>query len=128
MQQLIHYTKKGLFILIAIQILNIGLFAQDLPSTTVNGQEQNIINSITEYVAEVMLNKSDAFPEEHQNGHDKTPAANHFKIQLVECCKLTSNAFNIPATISEDKIVYSLISENSFRDYIAEITPPPPKA
>ena len=127
MQQLIQHIKKGLLILISIQIINLGLFAQDLPKSIVNGQEQNVINSITEYVAEMLLGKTNAFPEEHQNRHDKTPAANHFKIQLFECYRLIPSNFNIPTTITDDKIIYSLVSENSFRDYIVEITPPPPK-
>ncbi len=128
MQQLILSIKKGLLIILAIQVINLGLFAQDLPNAIVDGQEQNVINSITEYIAEMLLDKANAFPEEHQNGHDKTPAAHHFKIQLFECSKSTPNTFNIPLAITQSKINYGVLSENSFRDYIAEITPPPPKA
>lgn len=126
MQNFSKHIKKIILVFVAMQILNTGLFAQDFPTAT-NGQ--NVINSITEYVAEILLNKGDVFPEYHQH-HQKHNKHSHsflFKVQQYILFKHT--AHNTSFAFKEQNLENKYVLENYIRlqEVIFDITPPPPK-
>ena len=128
MQRLFTHTKHFFLLLVALQILNTGLFAQDF--TVSASANQNIINSVTEYVAEVVLNKGNVFPEHplHNTKHHKHSHSFLLKVQQYVLFK------HIPSTTSftfyEQNIAAKYVFQNNIRlqDVIFDITPPPPKA
>jgi hypothetical protein len=81
MQQPIHYIKKFIIFLIALQILNVGLYAQDYTDIDTS---VNIINSVTEYFAEVVCHKKDAFPEnDNDNQKSETHTLKHAIVKAM---------------------------------------------
>ena len=121
----LHITRF-IILIIALQILNLGLFAQDFPPlvTTAVTPEINIINSVDEYIAEVVLHHKDAVPENNNNPQKDLQAHKHIDIKLISFPKpqynlaariYYHNKFALPVT------AYSYLFSNS-------IYPPPPKA
>jgi hypothetical protein len=127
MKKLIENINKLILLIIALQILNLGLFAQNIPTAVSSASiDQNIINSITEYIAEVLLKKKDAFPENNNTtNYDKNTATFHYKV----------TSFNLFAEtivhpfllINESNKNYCSLKEDNVIDCISEINPPPPK-
>jgi hypothetical protein len=79
------YLSSFIIAVVALQVLNLGLYAQDFETIpTFNGKQTNIINSVTEYVAEVLMQKKNAFPEKkeasNQGGHEFVYKFQPFKI------------------------------------------------
>jgi hypothetical protein len=113
--------------LLALLVMNTGLYAQNFQVATLDGQSFNIINSVTEYIAEVILQKQNAFPEDGKsNPHQQQKHHLHVKAHVVkEVCenKLTQNIKFTP--IAE---TISSSSAYIYNSYTVEITPPPPKA
>lgn len=129
MQQLKANIKKVFLFFVAMQILNTGLFAQDF--SVAAPDNQNIINSVTEYIAEVILNKIDFFPEQHQqhnHGHHKNHHSLLHKVQQYVLFKHTPVATYF--AISEQSINNKYVLDNNInlQEVIFDITPPPPKA
>jgi len=122
----LHIARLAILIA-ALQVLNIGLFVQDfqqLPSSSSSISENNIINSVFEYVSEVVFENVNAVPE-HNNNADKNFQTNkHFTIKMVQLkqYKLTINSF---AFISKQN--FPLTDTYSYL-FFNEINPPPPKA
>lgn len=113
-----------------MQILNVGLFAQEFPPNPTISNNLNIINSVTEYIAEVVLNKADAFPESHNNPSSKHHKHNHsllYKVQQFNLINLPYSSmlsFNFRAYTKNRfyALDFNLLPTMSF-----DITPPPPK-
>ena len=123
-------TKNILFFLVAFQILNMGLFAQDIPVLALNTPTQNHINSVTEYIAEVSLGIKDAFPEgQHQNKSDKKSrhTSFHSKSLQFNLYKSNSSYFTISSNPSLIITLHGWLLEKKFQNFVAETTSPPPK-
>jgi hypothetical protein len=73
MQQPFQHIKKVILLLIAMQILNNGLFAQDV---LYNSGEAAIIHSVTDYIAKNIFHKT---------------SSRLALVTIVTDCKLTSN-------------------------------------
>lgn len=126
------HIKKIVLTVIAIQVLNIGLFAQDVEqyNTSIH-QANDVVNSVTEYVAEVLLNKEHNLPdktksnshEHHKSSSNTHIKTTHFKLAIQKSYTNT-NAFC--------QVVYQQYSITNFIEnlptIIFDITPPPPKA
>lgn len=128
MRQLNTNIKKVFLLIISLQILNIGLFAQDYD---VPYNELNIINSVTEYVAEIVLEKTDSFPEKHsRHNHNHHKHSHSFHLKTQQCVLFkhipVATSFAINAKRLENK--YFLANDIRLQDVIFDITPPPPKA
>lgn len=111
-------------LLMALQILNLGIDAVDfqpLQSTASLG-DFNYMNSLTEYVSEIVLGHKDIFPEfQKESPSSKSQCIKHFSIKL---CELT--IFTPLLTVPANNIVYnSLINEKDTYRYIKEINHPP---
>src|SRR4051812_27278853 len=120
------YLSSFIIAVIALQVLNLGLYAQDFETVpTVNGKQTNIINSITEYVAEVVMQKKNAFPEKkeasNQSGHETVYKFQPFKI-------LFSNSQEQQYIIVSTASNYNIFSLAHYTNCSTDIVSPPPKA
>lgn len=117
---------KSITLVVALQILNISIYAQDINVLQQKGSITyiNEVNSIAEYVGEVVLKHPDVFPEYPQDGHKELQFSKHFdltpsSIQKMKVQSNTINAFN--NYVFPNKEDYSFL-------FFEEINPPPPKA
>lgn len=119
-----------LLIILAMQILNVGLFAQEFPQNSISSNNLNIINSVTEYIAEVILEKTDAFPENQNSNHTKHSKNSNsflFKIQQFNLFSLDHKSYVSNFKSSSLKIQYCKTSALQYSSVCFDITPPPPK-
>ncbi len=128
MQATTLYIKNFLLLIISVQILNSGLFAQDFPTKS---KDQNVVSSVTEYIAEVLLNRADFFPEHLKKSnptHHKNPHSLLHKVQQYNLIK--HNVSNVCFVFKEEKKAaeYNSINNTFFQSIIFDIIPPPPKA
>ena len=119
------YISRFIVVLVALQILNLGLYAQDFTVIQkCNGADLNIINSVTEYVAEIVMKKANAFPEKkekpNQSEHESIYKFQPFKIYA-------SNTNQVIDQISVEHLIYSRFIVNVYINHTADITAPPPK-
>lgn len=129
MAEVIKNIKLIIIFILAILILNTGLIAQDL--TTNLSANQNIINSVTEYVAEVLLNKGNVFPENHNTHHQKQNKQSHnslFKVQQSVLFRHYPQQTVFAFNIQETKNKYVIENDIRLQNVISEITPRPPQA
>jgi hypothetical protein len=124
----IHIAKLLTFI-VALQILNLSIFMQDFDPLNTHPQtigEINEINSIVEYVAEVVLDHENALPEYEQENteHKDLQSHKHMPIKLITFDELVTE---ITPPVFKRTFHYPL---NDSRTFVLskEITPPPPKA
>lgn len=110
-----------------LQVLNLGLYAQDFENIAKdkNGNEPNIINSVTEYIAEVVMHKENAFPEKKEspnqnNSHDNLIKFQPFKIAIHHC----NDKVNLLAQ-AEHK--YNSFVLSIYTNHSSDIIAPPPK-
>lgn len=120
------YLSNFIVALVALQVLNLGLYAQDFETvSTTNDKQANIINSVTEYVAEVVMQKKNAFPEKketsNQGGHEAVYKFQPFKI-------LFSNIQEQPPIIVSTVTSYNIFSLVPYTNCSTDIISPPPKA
>ncbi len=130
MKQAIKHINKIILVILAIQVLNVGLFAQEFPANSVVTNQQNIINSVTEYIAEVVLQRKDSFPESHHHhNHQHHKNTNSFLFKVQQFNLINVNHINIVSFFSpiSEKAKYQNIAILSLPIISFDITPPPPK-
>ena len=116
-----------MLLLLALQIMNTGLFAQPFGTIVLKNSSSNIINSLTEYTPEVLLQKKGGFPKNQKTNTDQKHKHNsHIKLHVVKA--VCDNKLTI--TAKSFLINTNLFYTNTFiySSYAKEITPPPPKA
>ena len=126
MNKLYSYIAHTFTFLVALQILNMGLFVQDFDALNSSSSisDQNIINTVVEYVSEVMLNKVNALPENNNKANKDLQVHKHFTVKLIE---LRKPFIAIPGLKFNSRIHYPL-TESYYYQFCKEINPPPPKA
>lgn len=116
---------KFITLIVALQILNVSIYAQDISwlQQKHSFAYSNEINSVAEYIGEVILKHSNEFPEYPNDGHKTMQYSKH-----VDLSNFSFQPFNIPvspstfsAYIYPHKIDYNFL-------FFKEINPPPPKA
>lgn len=118
-----------LLLLVALQILNLSIYMQDFEPLNTHHYtigEVNEINSIVEYVAEVVLQHKNALPEYHQqnNDHSAMQLHKHAPIKMITFEDLQpKRAF----CVTKHSYIHPLNEAYQFL-YFKEINPPPPKA
>ena len=123
----IHIAKLLTFI-VALQILNLSIFMQDFDPIDTHRNtigEFNEINSIVEFVAEVVLDNTNALPEYHQQnmGHNMMLQHKHAPVKMVTFDDLQpARVFYTPSR----EYIHPLNEAYDFL-YFREINPPPPK-
>ena len=121
----VHIAKFFLTI-VAVQIFNLSIYAQfNSIESEHNIGDFNSIDSVTEYVAEVLLHHTNAFPEFEKNGthKDQHPHKN-FSIQLFNDLQ---NPQTNQSYVQRKSGTNSLINGYQYL-FFKEINPPPPKA
>ena len=123
------YISNFIVALVALQVLNLGLFAQDFETAlTANGKEINIINSVTEYVAEVMMKKKNAFPERKEASNQNNQSSHEllFKFQpfKIVCNNPQERQYIATQTAPNYNIFFLAPYTNCDKDIVS----PPPKA
>jgi hypothetical protein len=119
------HIAQFITLIVALQILNMGLFVQDFQYNVSSSIcDQNIINSVVEYVSEVVLKKNNAMPEDDNNTHKDYQAHKHTILKLIEL-EMQSLAFTAPINTETNK---APLKENYYFQFCKEINPPPPKA
>ena len=119
------YLSYFIVALVALQVLNLGLYAQDFEAAQQsNGKELNIINSVTEYVAEVVMQKHNAFPEKKE----KPNQSDHESAYKFQPFKIFFRTINLPlqAAVAQH-ISYGSFIVNPYINHTTDITSPPPK-
>lgn len=107
-----------------IQIVNIGLFSQNIPITlTDNCEPVNVINSVAEYVAEVLMHKKDAFPE--RNNTEKGLYTSITKILTFNLYCEKSYDFFFPLKDKNPK--HRVSNEHALKLISYDIILPPPE-
>ncbi|HWB25335.1 MAG TPA: hypothetical protein VG738_07635 [Chitinophagaceae bacterium] len=127
MKQFRTYIQHFVTLVVALQILNLSVYEryneQNNPRHTIG--EPNQIDSMIEYVAEIILNHQNAFPE--NGAHNRQSNSSH----TLKHANFTLITFRKPSGIKR----YGLIStiniplKQEYKYLFArEIIPPPPKA
>lgn len=121
------YLSFFIVMLVALQVLNLGLYAQDFSALErdVYGYKPNIINSVTEYVAEVVMNKHNAFPErrERPNQSDHNPV---YKFQPFKIYASNADALHKHEIAISHNYAGYLVP--AYINHTTDITSPPPKS
>jgi hypothetical protein len=121
------HIARFITFLVALQILNMGLFVQDfqsLASSPVAIADHNIINSVVEYISEVVLNKVNSIPENNSKSNRDLQAHKHFIVKIIE---LKKPYILLPQFIAQAEIKFPR-TESYYYQFCKEINPPPPKA
>jgi len=119
---------KFLLLVLAIQILNLSVYGRECADAVEYGSigEYNQMDSVVEYITEILLDYKDAFPE---NGHNNRRAGmlHQFKHITIKMVSVRKKAFIQSAFFVINHPKPSL--KNSYKYLFAgEITPQPPKA
>lgn len=125
-KKVIHIIRFVFLWVIALQILNLSTDSIDFhPMATASISEFNDLNSITEYISEIVLDHVNAFPENEQRTNNKTQSIKHIDIKIY---KPTDLALNL--NTNYQMLVSYIFPSDETDSYLfsKEITPPPPKA
>jgi hypothetical protein len=123
------YLSSFIIAVVALQVLNLGLFAQDFETIpTVNGKQANIINSVTEYIAEVVMQKKNAFPEKKESSNQNNQSSHElvFKFQpfKISFSDTQERQYIATQTAPNYNIFFLAPYTNCYKDIVS----PPPKA
>lgn len=127
MQQCKYHISRFILTIVALQILNMSVYANDVSpyyfKVNNNISANNEVDCFAEYVGEIMLGYTNSFPE-HKNHNTKDAMfMKHISFKLIQ------HNFSLPVllnaeTVSEKKTDYIQTYQYLFYQ---EINPPPPK-
>ena len=122
----VHIIRNLFVEVMAILVLNVSIDAIEFEpiAATVTLGDFNYINSMAEYIAEIVLGNKDAFPEyQKESTSTKSQFAKNLSLKLYHQDHFTyspSYTFNNVCYIVPLKEEYNYL-------YFKEINPPPPK-
>lgn len=119
-----YIATRAVVLLLAIQILNLSVNSIDFkPFETSNITEFNDINTILEFVSEIVLGKVNSFPEFANKTHKQSQLQKHISFKLI------NDHFNVETEfcLTSDVELDPLINDQYLYEYFQEINPPPPK-
>jgi len=116
---------KFITLVVALQILNISIYAQDVDAPCQKNvlTYDNDINSVAEYIGEVLLKHTNAFPEYPNDGHKDFQFSKHIDINLFSFQHFKSR----PSPVRKVEYLFPNKIDYDFL-FFKEINPPPPKA
>ena len=119
-----HIVSRSLLLVIALQIFNLSVNGIDFkPLYTSNFTEFNDINSITEYISEIVLGHFNAFPEYAKKTQKQSQLQKHISIKIIN----EVNCYQ-PTCFEQTRTQYlSPLKDSELDEYNLEINPPPPK-
>lgn len=114
-----------MLLILAIQILNLSVNSIDFkPFETGNLTEFNDINTIAEFVSEIVLGNVNSFPEFSTKTQKQSQLQKHISLKIIN--DQSSIKVELPLLNS---IGFSTgIKEKYLYEFFQEINPPPPKA
>ncbi len=125
MPPLLTHTNRFILLVVALQLLNLSIYAQDFKPiySQTGSDETNITETIVEYVVEVVLGHTNAIPEQkdhhkdlHMHKHASFKSIGFEKGPIYTASQLLVTKMPIPL-------------HESFQDlYCGRIDPEPPKA
>lgn len=124
MQKINKHIIRVITLIIALQLLNLSIYAQDFTPIYNNqgNTETNISETVVEFVIEVVLGHTGAIPEQSQH-HKDLHFHKHVSFKAISIQK--------PVLLSASQINISKLPipiKESFQDlYQQEINPQPPK-
>ncbi len=120
-----QHITRFITLLVALQLLNLSIYAQDFkPNNAAAGSEEvNITETVAEYVVEVMLGHKNAIPEQSQHHKDL-----HFHKHVSFKAISLSSHYRLPELQQRNCVCAVPIKESYCYLYFSEINPPPPKA
>ena len=122
-----NIATKIFIALMAIQIINLSIDAVEFQpiATTVTIGDFNYLNSMTEYVTEIVMGMKDVFPEfQKESSSTKSQIVKHISIKLFE-----NNSTPTEPVFSIRNNTFIVPLKESYKYlYFREINPPPPKA
>ena len=118
------YIVKIITLIVALQLLNLSIYAQDFKPLFVNEEtsESNICETITEFVLEGLLGHTNSFPKQTQH-HKDLHLHKHISFKATSPLPTSImfvNVYPIPEWITSLNEDYSSL-------FNPEINPPPPK-
>lgn len=120
--------RNFLLLIVSLQILNVGLFTQNFP-TNISFHHQNIINSVTEYIAEVLLKKSDSIPENYNHLKHHKSTSHTLVVKILKTNLFSENTnFKTNSSTLVLKKNFVTLSDKIFKSNFRTITAPPPKS
>lgn len=124
MKAKIAFAKCITFI-VAIQILNISIYAQpiDMPQQKGVLGYSNEINSVAEYIGEILLKHTNEFPEYPDTGQKNFQFSKHIDLKDFSFQPFKA----APASTVNIEYLYPHKIDYNFL-FFKEINPPPPKA
>jgi len=127
MQLTLKQIATKIFIaLMALQIINLSIDAVEFQpiEAAITIGDFNYLNSMTEYVSEVIMGIKDAFPEfQNQSSSSKSQIVKHLSIKLFE-----NNSIVQAPSIFKQNNSYSVPLKEAYNYlFLREINPPPPK-
>ncbi|WP_147313898.1 hypothetical protein [Deminuibacter soli] len=128
MSNLKLHTARFFAFVVAIQILNLSIYTQDFRPLAQHNHtvgDFNEINSIVEYVAEVVLDNKNALPEYQRtnNNHKDLQLHKHLAIKIIDLKQYIP--FRVPE-IQQHNFTSQFKQDYAYQ-YFKEINPPPPK-
>ena len=124
------YKKISIHLLvaiIAIQVINLSIDAVEFQpiASTVTINDFNYFNSVTEYIAEIVMGNKDAFPEfQKESSSSKSQIIKHLSIKLFQ-----QDQFICTERFTQESTAFVVpLTEEYHYHYFKEINPPPPKA
>ena len=119
-----YITTRALVLLLAIQILNLSVNSIDFkPFGSTNLSEFNDINTIAEFVSEIVLGKVNSFPEFANKTQKQSQLQKHISLKLI------NDNFKVETEycLTSDVELNILFNDQYLYEYFQEINPPPPK-
>ena len=123
MPTLRNYIARFITLVVALQLLNLSIYAQDFHPLCGEGPGcgVNISETVVEYVVEVVLGHKNAIPEQQE--HDDMHFHKHGSFVAIDfrCYRLPEMIVPVPARTMALNESYDYL-------FLREINPPPPKA
>jgi len=119
------YITRFITLLVALQLLNLSIYAQDFKPIydEAGSDETNITETVTEYVVEVLLGHKNAIPEQSQHHKDL-----HFHKHISFKAISVSSDYHLDHfQLNCSGSTIPLLESYRYL-YLQEINPPPPKA
>lgn len=122
MKKFKQHIIRFVTLLVALQLLNLSIYAQNFKPIFVDtsSEQVNITETFTEFIVEVVLGHKNAIPEQkqHHNFHK------HISFKAISL----STPYRLPELRQHSSICAVPIKESYCSLYLSEINPPPPKA
>jgi hypothetical protein len=111
--------------IIALQVLNMSVYTNEFKPLQNNSNfgDFNYLNSFTEFIVEIVLKKTDAFPEFLKHNSSQSQNVKHIDIKLFQPNEIYSLNIHYKVILCINKHLDDTYSSQFYQ----EINPPPPK-